>query len=590
MSKEASNMIPRPEHPNPQFERAEWINLNGEWEFEIDPGSSGIERRFYEREHLNGHITVPFCMESVLSGVGETDFRDCVWYRRDLEIPAHWKNGRVLLHFGAVDQTAHVFLNGHKVCRHIGGYASFTIDITKRLSNEGNSLFVCAVDDGRSPLYGHGKQSRYYASSGCSYTRVTGIWQTVWLEYVPKSYVKSFRLTPDVENQALTISAQLVGGGSFLAEAFYEGAPVGSITLKSSNGGAVTGTMSLSQLHLWEPGAGRLYDLKLTYGEDHVSSYFGMRSTEMKGYRFLLNGKTLFQRLILDQGYYPDGIYTAPTDEALEKDIRLSMAAGFNGARLHEKVFEPRYLYHCDRLGYMVWGEYGNWGMDHSDANVLPPFAMEWQEIIDRDYNHPSIIGWCPLNETWDYKRERGQNPEILRAIYRQTKWMDPTRPCIDTSGFYHVETDIFDLHDYTQNPVTFAQLYALESADEMVKLYTERYPIKMVRQKNIYRSGQPVFLSEYGGIKWDVSADNKDAWGYGDAPKTEEEFIERYRALTNILLDNPYMLGFCYTQLYDVEQEVNGLYTYAREPKFDMSVFREINTRRARIEEENEA
>lgn len=580
-------MIPRPEHPNPQFQRGDWINLNGEWEFEMDFGSSGIERRFYEREHLDGKITVPFCMESVLSGVGETDFRDCVWYRRDLEIPERWKNGRVLLHFGAVDHTAHVFLNGKKVFRHIGGYASFTVDITKKLIDGVNSLFVCAVDDGRSPMYGHGKQARYYASSGCCYTRVTGIWQTVWMEYVPRSYIKSLKLIPDVENQSLNLSAQLIGGGVLKAEAFYEGKAVGTLSLSASNGGSVTGTLPLSELHLWEVGIGRLYDLQLTYGEDVVSSYFGMRTVQMDGYRFLLNGKSVFQRLVLDQGYYPDGIYTAPTDEALLKDIQLSLDAGFNGARLHEKVFEPRYLYHCDRMGYMVWGEYGNWGMDHSDATVLPPFAIEWEEILARDFNHPSVIGWCPFNETWDFNRQRGQNPEILRAVYRQTKALDPTRPCIDTSGFYHVETDIFDLHDYTQNPISFAELYALESADEMVELYGKRYPIKMVRQNNVYRSGQPVFLSEYGGIKWDIDSDRQNAWGYGDAPKNEEEFIERYRALTDILLDNPYMFGFCYTQLYDVEQEVNGLYTYSREPKFDMSVFRNINIRQAKIEKQ---
>ena len=579
-------MIPRPEHPNPQFERRDWINLNGEWEFEYDAGMSGAERRWFERAHLDGKITVPFCMESPLSGIGERDFKNSVWYRKDLEIPAHWKNGKVLLHFGAVDQTAHIYLNGKKVFHHIGGFSSFSVDITGALKAEGNSLFVWAVDDGKTPLYGHGKQSREYASAGCYYTRVTGIWQTVWMEFVPVSYVKKIKLIPDVNNSALSISAHLHGQGTLKAEAFYEGRSVGELTLKAPNGGYVTGVMGLSELHLWEVGAGRLYDLKLTFEDDVVFSYFGMRSVMMDGYRFLLNGKSVFQRLVLDQGYYPDGIYTAPTDEALIRDIQISLDAGFNGARLHEKVFEPRFLYHCDRMGYMVWGEWGNWGMDHSDANVLPPFSSEWGEILERDFNHPSIIGWCPLNETWDFKRERKQHNGVLRTIYQQTKVTDPTRPCIDTSGFYHVKTDIFDLHDYTQDPVKFKELYGLETPEEMLALYTERYPIKMVRQKNVYRSGQPVFLSEYGGIKWDVNSGNQDAWGYGDAPQTEEEFIERYRALTHILMDNPYMFGFCYTQLYDVEQETNGLYTYEREPKFEMSVFKKINGRKAKIEE----
>ena len=336
-------MIPRSEHPNPQFERKDWINLNGEWEFEIDYGVSGIERRFFEREHLNGKILVPFCMESSLSGIGEKDFVHCVWYRRDIERPDEWKNGRVILHFGAVDQTTHVFINGRRVGNHVGGFASFSFDVTDFLVDGANSLYVCAIDDGRSIMYGHGKQAKIYPSSGCSYTRVTGIWQTVWLEYVPNNYIKSFRLIPDVVNSTLTVSAKLFGKGVLKAEAFYEGCAVGEITLDASNGGYVTGCMPLSELHLWEVGNGRLYDLKLTFGDDEVSSYFGMRTVVMDGYKFLINGKSVFQRLVLDQGYYPDGIYTAPTDEDLVKDIQLSLDAGFNGARLHEKVFEPRY-------------------------------------------------------------------------------------------------------------------------------------------------------------------------------------------------------------------------------------------------------
>lgn len=579
-------MIPRSEHPNPQFERNDWINLNGEWEFEIDYGVSGIERRFFEREHLNGKILVPFCMESSLSGIGEKDFVHCVWYRRDIERPDEWKNGRVILHFGAVDQTTHVFINGRRVGNHVGGFASFSFDVTDFLVDGANSLYVCAIDDGRSIMYGHGKQAKIYPSSGCSYTRVTGIWQTVWLEYVPNNYIKSFRLIPDVGNSTLTVSAKLFGKGVLKAEAFYEGRAVGEITLDASNGGYVTGCMPLSELHLWEVGNGRLYDLKLTFGDDEVSSYFGMRTVVMDGYKFLINGKSVFQRLVLDQGYYPDGIYTAPTDEDLVKDIQLSLDAGFNGARLHEKVFEPRYLYHCDRMGYIVWGEYGNWGMDHSDSRVLAPFALEWEEIVERDFNHPSIIGWCPFNETVDFRGERKQDDNIIRSLYRETKMLDPTRPCIDTSGFYHVETDIFDIHDYTQDPVLFKEIYGLDSVEEILRVYGERTPFKMKRQKNIYVHGQPVFVSEYGGIKWDIDPDAIKSWGYGTAPTTEEEFIERYRGLTDVLLDCPLIFGFCYTQLYDIEQEKNGLYTYARVPKFDMSVFKKINERKAKIED----
>lgn len=575
-------MIPRSEHPNPQCVRADWINLNGEWEFETDRGVSGIARRVFEKEHLDGKITVPFCPESRLSGVGDTDFLNCVWYRRDLEIPAAWQGSRVLLHFGAVDYTAHVYLNGAPVGTHNGGYVSFSFDITPYLQQGVNSLTVCAIDEDRNPLYGHGKQSRRYESYGCYYTRVTGIWQTVWMERVPETSIKSFRLTPDVENCALHVAAELIGGGTLVAEAFYEGRAVGKTAIKSLRGGKVSGMLTLSELHLWELGEGRLYDLKLTYGEDAVSSYFGMRSVAMDGYKFLLNGKSVFQRLVLDQGFYPDGIYTASSDEALKNDIQISMDAGFNGARLHQKVFEPRFLYHCDRMGYMVWGEFGNWGIDYSLGEAIPPMLYEWEEIVNRDYNHPAIIGWCPLNET--SMHNKFQNDEFLRLVYRQTKAMDPSRPCIDTSGWYHVETDIFDLHDYIQDPAKFGEVYAIEDPAEMLKAYNvghktfQKYPYT-------YR-GEPLFVSEYGGIKWDVNSGLTNAWGYGNAPTTVEEFMARYKGLTDVLLDTPYLFGFCYTQLYDVEQETNGLYTYDRVPKFDMAQIKAINVRKAKIEE----
>ena len=575
-------MIPRSEHPNPQFMRADWVNLNGEWEFEFDSGVSGIARRLYEKEHLAQKITVPFCPESVLSGIGNTDFLNCVWYRRDLVIPDAWKNGRVLLHFGAVDHTAHVYINGVEVGKHVGGYVSFSFDVTDFLQDGVNSLAVCAIDEDRNPLYGHGKQSRRYESHGCYYTRVTGIWQTVWMEYVPNAYVANFRLTPDIQNSVLKLDADLVGGGVLRAEAFYEGRSVGATTINASRGGKVFGSIALSELHLWELGDGKLYDLKLTYGDDEVASYFGMREVMMDGMKFLLNGKSVFQRLVLDQGFYPDGIYTASSDEALLNDIKISMDAGFNGARLHQKVFEPRFLYHCDRMGYMVWGEYGNWGIDYALPEAIPPLLYEWEEIINRDYNHPALIGWCPLNET--SMKNKFQNDELLRLVYRQTKAMDRSRPCIDTSGWYHVETDIFDLHDYIQDPEKFGEVYRIEDPTEMLKAYNaghktfQKYPYT-------YR-GEPVFVSEYGGIKWDVNSGLTNAWGYGNAPTTVEEFHERYKGLTDVLLDTPYLCGFCYTQLYDVEQETNGLYTYDRAPKFDMERIKAVNIRKAKIEE----
>lgn len=571
------NTMPRSEHPLPQWERSTWKNLNGEWDFSFDFGKSGVDRCFYEKKDWEKKIIVPFCPESDLSGIGYKDYMDAVWYHKTVELTEVEVKGRVLLHFGAVDYAARVWINGTEVGRHKGGYTSFTFDITAYVQAGANDIAVYAEDDLRSGKQPHGKQSGLYYSHGCEYTRTTGIWQTVWLEFVPENYVKKARFFPNVEAGTITIEAVTVGDGSFRAEAFYEGRRCGQAETTTAGGNVVV-TLPLSEVHLWEAGAGRLYDLTITFGEDTVHSYFGLRNVTISGEKVLINGKSVFQRLVLDQGFYPDGIYTASTDEALENDVKLSMAAGFNGARLHEKVFEPRFLYHCDRLGYLVWGEQGNWGMDPSAPDGLKNFLPEWMEVVERDFNHPAIIGWCPFNETWDYEG-RKQDDDLLAIVYRMTKLYDTTRPCIDTSGNFHVITDIYDLHDYEQNPEEFASHYESYAKDGILA-WDNHAP----RQKQIV--GIPVFISEYGGIKWDVEGVNKDSWGYGDGPRTEEEFLARYKGLTDVLLDNPKMFGFCYTQLYDVEQEMNGLYTYSRKPKFDMEIIRRINSRKAAIEE----
>ena len=569
--------IPRPEHPNPQFERKNWQNLNGVWEFEIDNSKSGIDRKLYLSERLSGKITVPFCPESELSGVGNKDFMNAVWYRRTFILEDSQLSGRVNLHFGAADYETVVWINGCEVGRHVGGYTSFEFDISSYAHAGENSLTVCVFDDVRAPYQPRGKQSELFYSHDCDYTRTTGVWQTVWLEFVPKNYIKSVKFYPDPENQKVTLSAELCGSGKLFAEVTYGGKLVGS-GLGESRGGLLTIEIPLTEKHLWEVGKGRLYDVCLKFGEDEVKSYFGLRSVRLDGMKFLINEKSVFQRLVLDQGFYPDGIYTAPTETALIRDIELATALGFNGARLHQKVFEPRFLYHCDRLGYIVWGEHASWGFDHSDPANLCGFLSEWQEAVERDFNHPAIVGWCPFNETWDY-RGKPQNERILETVYRATKLLDPTRPCIDTSGHFHVATDIFDIHDYEQDPEIFRKkLENFPSGDERA---WNPFP-----DRQRYR-GKPMFVSEYGGMRWNKSK-NSDAWGYGDAPKTEEEFLSRLKGLTDAIMDNPSIFGLCYTQLYDVEQEANGLYTYQREPKFGeeiMERIRRIFGRKAGVE-----
>ena len=571
------NNIPRIEHPNPQFERSEWENLNGIWEFEIDKSNSGAERKIYENEHFSKKITVPFCPESELSGIGEKDFMNSVWYKRIVNIKS--KEKRIFLHIGACDYFTTVYVNGAEVGTHKGGYTSFSFDITDYAVVGDNAVVIHAEDDNRSGRQPAGKQSNRLESYECYYTRTTGIWQTVWLEYVPEAHIRSIKLYPDYANGSITVEALFSGKEKLEAKAFYEGKEVGAANIDYC-ADSVSFTLNLSEIHLWEAGCGRLYDLCLTYGKDNVKSYFGLRNVCIDGNKFMLNGKSVFQRLVLDQGFYPDGIYTAPTEEALINDIQISLDAGFNGARLHEKVFEARFLYHCDRMGYMVWGEYANWLLDHSDISALPTFLREWQEAVSRDFNHPSIIGWCPFNETWDIDG-RKQNDEILEMVYKTTKAMDSTRPCIDTSGNFHVITDIYDVHDYCQNVEEFKSYSEKFEKEGILIDQTERKEIWMNRQKY---DGGAAFMSEYGGIKWDV--ENADgSWGYGDAPKTEEEFIERYKGLTEAIINNPRYMGLCYTQLYDVEQERNGLYTYARVPKFDMEIFKKINEQKAAVE-----
>lgn len=566
--------IPRKEHPQPQMERKDWINLNGEWEFEEDPGCSGEERKIYEKP-FSKKICVPFCPESELSGIGKKDFMNCVWYRKTVKTPEHWNNGHILLHFGAVDYQADVYVNHIHMGTHCGGYTSFCMDVTQQWNTDGeNIIAVCAKDDVRCGLQPKGKQSSLFFSHDCDYTRTTGIWQTVWMEYVPKQYIKSVKYYPDAENGTLLIQAKVEGEGVLKAEAFYQGKPMatGSVICKKE---MVSLTLPLKEKHLWELGDGKLYDLVLQFGEDEVNSYFGLRDVALKGMHFQLNGRIVFQRLVLDQGFYPDGIYTAPSDEALIRDIQISMDAGFNGARLHQKIFEPRFLYHCDRMGYMVWGEHANWGLDLSNAKTLGTFLPEWIEALERDFNHPSIIGWCPFNETWDFEGRR-QWDRILETVYDATKAIDPTRPCIDTSGNFHVKTDIFDVHDYEQDPKIWKERYD-KFRDGVLedRLY----------ERQTYR-GEPSFVSEYGGIKWDVDQ-TIASWGYGNAPKTEEEYMQRYEGLTAALLDNERFMGFCYTQLYDVEQEKNGIYTYERKRKFDLRRIREANKRKAACEKE---
>lgn len=573
-------------HPNPQFERENWVSLNGSWDF----GFLRAKRNhkfmnekqvslFYKKADTKYKINVPFCMESTLSGIGCTDFIQTVWYQKQVSISDF---ERVFIHIGAADYKTTLLVNGKIVGSHMGGYTSFSFEITDFVSKGNNEIFIICEDDTRNSLIPSGKQSERKNSYGCCYTRTTGIWQNVYIEYAPKNYIKSFKIYPDINQKNVTVEFALKGKENLLCTAVYEGKIVGTASVNNASGNMLI-QIPLDEIHLWQLGEGNIYDLEISFGNDKIKSYFGMRSIQLDGFRFLLNGKSVFQRLVLDQGYYRKGIYTAENDDELIRDIELSMALGFNGARLHQKVFDPRFLYFCDLKGYMVWGEYANWGIDYSNPKMLAIFIKEWTEALERDFNHPSIIGWCPFNETWDYKKRKQYDP-LISTVYDFTKAYDTTRPCIDTSGNFHTKTDIYDVHDYRFDTEKFKASFDRLMSDN--ELYEHVLLDNPGRQKY---GGEPVFVSEYGGIKWETDKRYK-SWGYGKDVTTETKFLARYEGLTTALLSNSRMMGFCYTQLYDVEQEQNGLYTYDREEKFSRKIYdkiRKINMRIAEIEKQ---
>ncbi len=574
--------IPRPEHPRPDFERQAWMCLNGEWEFEIDADGNGEARGLSTGRPLAQRIIVPFCPESKLSGIGNTDFMKDVWYRRTFELPAKMQGKRILLHFGAVDWHARVWVNGIYAGDHRGGYSPFTFEITRHLKRGSNEVVVHAHDDTRSGLQATGKQAHSQNSEGCVYTRTTGIWQTVWLEAVGECSVRGFTLVTDPAAKRLIVTASVDGpmAGTKVRIRALSGSKVMAEETVPANWRNTVAALSVPKAKLWHPGVPNLYPLSIEVlhrGKvtDHVKSYFGMRTLAIEGNRFLINGKPVFQRLVLDQGFYPDGIYTAPTDAELKRDIELSMAAGFNGARLHQKVFEPRLLYWADKLGYIVWGEYPSWGVNLADQGAIAHVANEWREVVERDRNHPCIVGWCPLNETGG-----GEAVAAAQLIMGLTQVMDPTRPYLDTSGYVHLDprTDVYDSHDYDQNPASFAARYS-----GFALTGTRPFNNNLSDRRSAYLD-QPYFVSEYGGIRLKTDRDTgASGWGYGQADLNE--FLSRYKALTDTLLDNPNMFAFCYTQLTDVEQEQNGIFFYDRKPKYDPKLIHAINSRPAAYE-----
>jgi beta-galactosidase/beta-glucuronidase len=594
---DSTEALPRPEHPRPQLVRARWLNLNGEWEFEIDQGDSGLERGLLGRP-LARRIRVPFAPESELSGIGERNFLLAVWYRRSFTVPEAWPGSRMMLRFQAVDYDATVWCDGAEVARHRGGATTFSCDLGSLAPGSEHVLVVRARDDHRPPQP-RGKQSQRLEPWSVFYPRTTGIWQTVWLESLPETWLERPRFVPDVPAGMLRLEQRLGGeAGDYRVRATVSDPDGVVVRSEAAAGSGFTALVDLplpqERRRLWSPEDPHLYDVELELldatGEavDRARSYAGLRSVTARGRAIELNGKPRFQRLVLDQGYYPDGILTAPSDAALRADIELAQAAGFDGARLHQKVFEERFLYWADRLGYLCWGEFGDWGCsgygpDDSRQRPSAAWITQWLEAVERDFSHPAIVGWCPLNETAQPLSDRITDlDDVTRGMFLAAKAADRTRPVLDASGYSHrvPESDVWDCHDYEQDPERFRANHAgLQHGEPFANHFAGR-PISVP-----YR-GQPFFVSEFGGIRWSpADTEGAGSWGYGEGPITVAEFYERFRGLCDALLDNPAMFGYCYTQLTDVYQEHNGLYTFGREPKFDLARLREIQQRAAAIE-----
>ena len=583
--------IPRAEYPRPQFERNAWINLNGEWTYSFDFGGSGLEREWFKSTGFDQKIIVPFCPESKLSGVEYKDFINHMWYHRTISIPQDWANKQVLLNFGAVYYKSEIYIDGVFAARHFGGTSSFQVDITPYVkAGQTHNLVVYVESDVRSTHQPSGKQKLQFASYGCNYTRTTGIWQTVWMEAVHPEGLQSVQMIPDIDQQQLIIRPRFYKelGGKLEVTLKDNGKVVSKETVAANSLSTVI--LPVKKMKTWSPENPFLYDVELRVIDkagnvvDEVKSYAGMRKVHIEGKKIYLNNQPYYQRLVLDQGFYPDGIWTAPSDEALKKDIQLSMEAGFNGARLHQKVFEERFYYWADKLGYLTWGEASSWGMDCNDIETARNFITEWTEIVERDRNHPSILIWTPTNE--EFWPDRVQYPRLMQDLYKLTKAIDPTRPFHGTSGGSHIATDIWTVHNYEQDPAKLKDLLyndgkLMEAPKWEIQLmpknigfnglkYTDQYTFPQ------YKHDMPYLIDEFGGIKWNPSQQMESAqntsWGYGEPPHSLEEFYARLEGLVNTVLSlSDHVWGYCYTQLTDVEQEQNGIYYYDRSPKFDM-------------------
>lgn len=576
-------------YPRPQMARAAWTSLNGPWQFAIDPGGKLCEPRDVVWDKT---IEVPFSPETTKSGVGNTGFFNAVWYRRSFDQSPVRPDQRVLLHFGAVDFRATVWVNGVRVCDHEGGYTPFLAEISGNLRADGQQeVVVRAEDDPADLAKPRGKQDWQLNPHSIWYPRTTGIWQTVWLEVVSAAHIESLRWTANLERWEIGfeahLSPDLVPGASMvlrlrageqvLAEDTYA---VVSSEIHRRIAMSDPGIDDYRNALLWSPATPTILEAEIELrsgaGEvlDRVQSYTALRSISIQGDRFLLNGRPLELRLVLDQGYWPESGITAPDDQALVHDIELAKAMGFNGVRKHQKIEDPRFLYWADHMGLLVWEEMPS-AYRYTQRSV-ERLTREWIEVLRRDASHPCIVAWVPFNESWgvpDLPESLAQR-NYVQALYHLTKTLDPTRPVIGNDGWESVATDIIGIHDYDSNPKQIARRYGVEEIEDRLFQF-ERPGGRMLRLGTAPAGRQPIVLTEFGGIA--LSSKPGD-WGYSRTD-TPQSFVERYRDLLATVRSLPALAGFCYTQFTDTYQEANGLLRADRTPKAPLEELRAATT-----------
>ena len=557
--------IPRAEYPRPQFVRSSWMTLNGPWQFSYD-------EPVYDRT-----ILVPFACETTLSGIADTGFHPVVWYKRAFSLQEDMRGKQILLHFGAVDYICRVYVNGVYVGEHEGGHVGFSFDVTHALhENAENTVELCVRDDYTDMEMPRGKQFWERESRSIFYSRTTGIWQSVWLEAVHAEHISGFLITPLLDERAVRFEFETTACASaqLKIEVSFEGvaaadvcvdARVGSVTLPIDQ--HVLQKWNFIEDLTWSPENPRLFDVTLSLlvdgtVVDTAQTYFGMRKVSVENGVFMLNNRPYYQRLVLDQGYWPESLLTAPTDEAFVRDIELVKAMGFNGVRKHQKVEDPRFLYHADRMGLLVWGEMAA-AYVYSRKSALRTYR-EWQEAVLRDYNHPCIVAWTPLNESWGVQEilTDPMQQAHAQALYHMIRSLDTTRPVIDNDGWEHTHGDLLTIHDYSSEGSVLAA--HVQSREALLATHPGGRCVFACGYRD---QGQPVLMTEFGGTRYAPDSEVECSWGYSDA-QSQAAFLNRYGEQVCALLDSPLVQGFCYTQLTDIETEENGLLFYDRSPK----------------------